>query len=468
MPKPNFLAGQVKKTAALFGRLLGRWQKDELSSKRMKEAEVLFRDPKELRAERHKDLFQKYCEYLLTAKDYERFNDFGHRAESIGAKTAAGVYGSSRNRYLLDRAATAAGWTDEERPKFWWMRGPFPGNFGDILTPFLVWNLYKIPVRWAPCAKADCLAIGSIAKCATPGIKVWGAGIANPDHEIEPAAEWLAVRGPITQEILGKAGGKVPDVIGDPALLLSRAYQPKVNKTGYGLIIPHYLHVSRFQNVLKMETKLEPEQVRILSPIVNGFEGIREFCDQVASADWVVASSLHGLIVAHAYGVKCCWAMPERSAPESPNESIKYTDYMRSVGLPTNLSVLENRFNLDEVVAKACLPAKLPDLDALEAAFPFRGLAPRKPVAKASLESIFVSGRTNNIKLALITKTSEEEPAQTATVDQPSSKREAKRAERIQARKAAKADADRKAHDERKAARVAARRENRLRNKNQN
>jgi len=439
--------------------------KTELQARRMKDAFNLFQDPNELANQEHKDLLHKLLQHQLNVKEYTDFESLGKRARETNAKSASAIFDSYRNRYLLDRAAAAQGWEEEERPKFWWMRGPFPGNFGDILTPFLIWNLYKVPVRWAPCAKSDCLAIGSIAKCATPGIKMWGAGIAHPDHAIEPKAEWLAVRGPETQKALRKNGAKVPEAMGDPALLLPRAYQPKVKKTGYGLIIPHYTHVAWFQKSIHIKTKLDAEQVRILSPIVNGFEGIREFCDQVASADWVVASSLHGLIVAHAYGVPAAWAMPERSAPQGPNDSIKYTDYMSSVGLPTNLSVVQNWVDLDEVIDRARPVAKMPDLDVLQKAFPYATLRPAKENLKADTDSIFHSDRSNNIRVTIIKKTTltKEEGMAGAPETPPKTDQEAKRAARVKARKEAKAASKKDNKAERKAARkqakVAARKE---------
>ncbi len=82
------------------------------------------------------------------------------------------------------------------RPKIWWMRSPYPGNFGDILTPYVLWNAFGVMPRWTNHTKADGICIGSIAKFATKGMAVWGSGMPRATDPMCPTANWTAVRGP--------------------------------------------------------------------------------------------------------------------------------------------------------------------------------------------------------------------------------------------------------------------------------
>ena len=63
---------------------------------------------------------------------------------------------------------------------------------------------------------------GSVAALAGPGAIVWGAGVMNADDRIDPRAELVAVRGPLTREAALRSGVPCPPVYGDPALLVPR------------------------------------------------------------------------------------------------------------------------------------------------------------------------------------------------------------------------------------------------------
>lgn len=88
-----------------------------------------------------------------------------------------------------------------------------------------------------------------------------------------------------------------------------------------------------------------------------------EFAKQIARAETVYSSSLHGLIFAHALGRPAALV-----APLTPEPEIKYRDYAASVG-----EAWRTPGDLDETLRRATpnVPASVPTLIA-SAAFPTR------------------------------------------------------------------------------------------------
>ena len=104
----------------------------------------------------------------------------------------------------------------------WWPTSPTPGNLGDILTPVLLRH-FGIRAEWTDQGSAELLCVGSIIRFAKPGQRILGSGAMWAKDAPDPRAEYLAVRGPRTMEIVLKAGGECPPVFGDPALLPDRS-----------------------------------------------------------------------------------------------------------------------------------------------------------------------------------------------------------------------------------------------------
>ncbi|WP_428387148.1 polysaccharide pyruvyl transferase family protein [Mucisphaera sp.] len=104
------------------------------------------------------------------------------------------------------------------------------------------------------------------------------------------------VRGPLTSAVLG---GDV-EVVGDSALLLPLLYSPRVsnNYLNKKLFIPH-LNTPCNESVLS-STGCD----LIMSPSIQGSSrSVELWIDRVASSKFILSASLHGAIVAYAYGV---------------------------------------------------------------------------------------------------------------------------------------------------------------------
>jgi pyruvyltransferase len=168
------------------------------------------------------------------------------------------------------------------------------------------------------------------------------------------------VRGPRTRERLAKEGIAAPAVYGDPALLLPRFYNPDVTPTEELGIIPHY-EDRQDSNVLRFR-----EQGAF---VIDIFGDELQFVDQVKRCKRVVSSSLHGLIVADAYGIASKWiSLSDRVY----GGGFKFQDYYLSIGLEGESPLcVDATTRLEELSAHCSRKTLDIDLDALLDSCPF-------------------------------------------------------------------------------------------------
>lgn len=216
---------------------------------------------------------------------------------------------------------------------FWWneikIQGKPRENYGDLLGKYLVENIsgkqavfawpkkFSIYDFFAPIY----VTVGSILTHVNHKCVVWGSGIVSKEYPIKKA-EFLAVRGPQTRNHLIGQGYNVPEIYGDPALLLPHYYNPKVEKTYDVGVIPHY---SDFK---KVKTHYQNESSILLIDLMTN--DIEETTRQILTCKNIVSSSLHGVIVAHAYGISAVW---QKFSDDVFGDDIKYQDYFESVGM---------------------------------------------------------------------------------------------------------------------------------------
>lgn len=171
-------------------------------------------------------------------------------------------------------------------------------------------------------------AIGSILLMGYQNAAVWGTGL-----PFEPSAlrsllhrkpfrklDVRLTRGPLTRKvIMSKFGGgaDIPDIYADPAVLMPYIYTPKKaeEKKEY-VIIPHFSQE-------KLLAESYPEDM-IIGMATDDYASV---IDGICSAKKVISSSLHGIILAEAYGVP---AVFYRDRPERFN--FKYEDWYASTG----------------------------------------------------------------------------------------------------------------------------------------
>jgi pyruvyltransferase len=124
---------------------------------------------------------------------------------------------------------------------------------------------------------------------------------------------FISVRGPLTR--FQVKGADVPKSYGDPALLLPLMYYPKIEKKKKTGIIPHYVDKKYF-------TK---------DQIIDIEQDYTTFIDQILECDEIISSSLHGIIIAEAYGIKTKWVM---YGDKIEGGEFKYQDYFLGTGRP--------------------------------------------------------------------------------------------------------------------------------------
>lgn len=224
-------------------------------------------------------------------------------------------------------------WFSNKIRLFWWneikLQKKQKENYGDLLGRYLVEKISNKKVVWVNPKKISIfnwfspiyVTIGSNLSHVTENCVVWGSGIISKGYRVKKA-QFLAVRGPQTRKYLMEFGYQVPEVYGDPALLLPRYFNPKVEKKySYG-IVPHYNDMKVIKNWFSNSA-----DIHIIDMMTNDVEAkTLEFL----ACKKIVSSSLHGMIVAHAYGIPAVW---QKFSENVFGDDIKYRDYLESVKL---------------------------------------------------------------------------------------------------------------------------------------
>lgn len=228
-------------------------------------------------------------------------------------------------------------------------------NFGDALSAVVVEAMLAARglTLASPAARPRrLLAIGSILHFAREGDVVWGSGfngkVPVTAHRFQ-TLDVRAVRGPLTRAFLAERGVVAPAVYGDPALLLPTLFGDRFQRhEGDRLSVIPNLH----------DLPLVAGRPDVVSP----FDPWDQVVDRLLRSRFVVASSLHGAIVAEAFGV------PARFVRLSETESrLKYEDYLLGTGRTDEPFAT----SIDEALDMGGMSPPRFDAAGLVAAFPF-------------------------------------------------------------------------------------------------
>lgn len=256
--------------------------------------------------------------------------------------------------------------------RLFWFRGPGHVNFGDEISARIVEMLSGQPVERSPVSACNLAAIGSILDQVLPTyirtkrtdpLDIWGAGNMSPrTYGALPAGVQVhAVRGPLTRAGLQHEGSIV---LGDPGLLAGELYDGlRVDKAFTVGIIPHKSEQRRheFQEIARALPR---------SRLINVTdEDPANVARAMKSCDFILSSSLHGLIVADAFGIPNAWVSVTRIHAAA---EFKFYDYFISTGRPIRrLSPADVVAGFREDLFDLAAPARVTEMaEALRQSFP--------------------------------------------------------------------------------------------------
>lgn len=193
-------------------------------------------------------------------------------------------------------------------------------NFGDELSALAIEEATGAKPTWAPLARANVVGIGSILDLylsSSSAALIWGSGLRDPlrsHHSAVPSDRVLAVRGALTRDSLGLSA---ITPLGDPGLLARSIFAQGLPRRGV-LVLPHF---SVFGTAAGMSeiAALRAHGMRVVAPSAP----VRTVCEEIARADFLITSSLHGLVVADALGTPAALA----AFTQAREARHKYSDY---------------------------------------------------------------------------------------------------------------------------------------------
>jgi len=297
---------------------------------------------------------------------------------------------SAKNRYFLMSSSTSCSHSRATTISlYWWepkphfslhglkriamARNPLVRNFGDLLSPFIVSRLAGLDVVHAQIeSQGKLLAVGSVLHAAKDNDTIWGSGFLNSDCTQavtrSMGLHFSSVRGPKTWEILRKNGIVCPEIFGDPAVLLPLLVRNDIKPKGYIGFVPHFSHYPDFRHLGK---KSKLRIIDVENPPAEVMRNILE-CDAIYS------SSLHGIIVAEAYGIPAQMVVYKKPLH---GDIFKFEDYYGSTGRKPKFVQANKPSDIFSIIQKDPLPPPIIHTMDLLKSFPYEV---RNPLPEAS------------------------------------------------------------------------------------
>jgi pyruvyltransferase len=222
-----------------------------------------------------------------------------------------------------------------ELPVWYWKRANGGKNLGDFLGRFIPEQLSEKNCCFESLdsGKRAHLCVGSILQHKLhSACCVWGAGFVSQPPKFPADLNIFAVRGPLSLQVLRAHGYDEPIAMGDPALLLPLIVAPEAREPSFELgIIPHYIDQATFRDRCP-EMNMPPESATLRCCLLDiETENVQAFVGRLVRCKFIISSSLHGLILAHAYGIPAVWV---QFSDQLIGGKFKFLDYFMSVSIP--------------------------------------------------------------------------------------------------------------------------------------
>jgi pyruvyltransferase len=240
-------------------------------------------------------------------------------------------------------------------------------NFGDELSPVIISKLTDEKVSFSN-KPGKLLSLGSILHLADSKDSVWGTGLLR--NNLMPKAknvQFFSVRGPLTQKALTINGYNCPSIFGDPALLAPYLWRNKISCRYKVGVIPHWSQIHFLR-----KDGFDTTSIKLID-VSNPWDKVLA---DIQSCEVILSTSLHGLILADAYGIPRTMFYIDNS----PDSSLfKYEDYSASIDI--DLMPYESRGLMTDIIKlseKATLnPIKNGMVEKMLDAAPFKLNKPR-------------------------------------------------------------------------------------------
>lgn len=223
-------------------------------------------------------------------------------------------------------------------------------NFGDDLNYEIIKSLsgrtivnylYSYIAVFKP---TNYMCIGSIVDTLVNEQSIiWGSGAMYGDKnvKIKTPVKVLAVRGPLTRRYLLEQGISCPEIYGDPAILLPFIYKTRAKKKYRMGLIPHY--TDNFSHKVIDFKQRYGDEVIVID--MKHYDNWRDIVNIINECEFVASSSLHGLIIADAYGVPNVWV---KISDNVKGGDFKFQDYFEGCK-KFKMTPIDLRFNAIDI-----------------------------------------------------------------------------------------------------------------------
>lgn len=175
------------------------------------------------------------------------------------------------------------------------------------------------------------IGIGSIIGLGNRYSLIWGSGFMSEKEKFN-GGTILAVRGEYTSKKLEEMGYEKCRILGDPALLLPLCFSPIIQKKYKIGIIPHWSETDFFIERYSKDYKIVDMRTRKVEDTIK----------EILSCKYILSTSLHGIIISHAYGIPALW-IKHRTIHA---DDFKFKDYFTSV----HIAVYDAFENIDDIL----------------------------------------------------------------------------------------------------------------------
>lgn len=255
--------------------------------------------------------------------------------------------GNMKRRIFRNRESITNNIKKNEINLEWWNKKE---NLGDYLAEVIYkFMLERFSLQQnKKCSKTiHLLTIGSIIGMKQFNSVVWGSGIHRlcSVQSIIKRKRYVkydirAVRGPVTRFLLMSAGYECPEIYGDPGVLMPLIYKTDNYEKKHNISVIYHL------------SQADDKKRDGLNYINIQTTDYKKFIDEIVQSELIISSSLHGIILAEAYGVPAIFLNEKMD-----NEIIKFFDWYYSTGR-YNVQIAKS---MDEALNMK--PMELPNLD---------------------------------------------------------------------------------------------------------